>query len=269
MSNRPMRAHEIVKLFASLQKIDLATIANVVGNMPRANVLAWLSGKKDNLRQDSVVRLLDMIGLKIGNGVYLDPSRVHMWEINDNAFRSAKTAYRPLTVMSRLLKDCAITRVEPPKRSWIAQQTCQVYLVSGRGIKVVIKVAKAPFKASRISPEWLVGTLWRDPVDMTAPGIPHSIVTTAEKWQMLMDRDLAPFEFDQIFEQMEPKLNWKDVAMAAREYAVTPDMIYEKILREHGPGPAKSHGDEENSMPLADGIILLRHEVARRAGAGR
>jgi hypothetical protein len=63
MSNRPMKANEIVKLFASLQSIDLATIANVVLNLPRANVLAWLSGKKDNLRKDSVIRLLDLIGL--------------------------------------------------------------------------------------------------------------------------------------------------------------------------------------------------------------
>lgn len=270
MSNRPMKANEIVKLFASLQSIELATIANVVLNLPRANVLAWLSGKKDNLRKDSVIRLLDLIGLKVGNGVYLDPNRVHMWQISDGLFRSTKAAYRPLVVMARLLKECAITRVEPPARSWLAKQTCQVFLVSGRGVRVVIKVDKGLHKRSLISPEYVVGTLWRDAVELGSEGLPHTISTTAEKWKMLMDRDLAPFEFDHIFEQHEPKMTWKDVAMAAREYAVTPDMIYDQIVQQHAPEQAPPREDEDNSMPLADGVILLSHEAdRRRAASGR
>ena len=270
MSNRQMKAHEIVALFVQLLWIDLTTIANVVGNMPRANVAAWLSGKKENLRHESVIRLLDLVGLKVREGVYLDPSRVHVWKIKDGLLRNSRNAYEPLRILSRLMADSAITRIEPPKRGWLAKKRHQVYLISGPGVRVVVEVSKSIFKSARVTPEHVPGALWRDPVDPHSKALPHTIETTPEKWSLLVNRDLAPFEFDQIFNQEEPKLRWQDVAMLAREYSITPDMIHEHILSTQAQAEAPSRSkDEQRGEPLDvhPSVILLSHEARRRSAA--
>lgn len=275
-----MRANEIVALFAALKRIDLTTIATVVEGLPRANLQAWLRGRQENLRASSVVRLLDLVGLKVkrGGGVLLDDTRVHLWDVADGLLARSSAAYRPVIAVSRLLRNCAITRVEPPKRGVMAKKSVHVYLVSGPGVRVVIRLSKSPFKRSRITPEWLRGTMWRDGLD-DMPSSDHVVGVTAEKWRMLMNRDLECFEFDQMFDQNEPRLTWGDVSLLAREYAVTPDRVRDMILAESGHGVASETADadqaEDNEIQVRDygtgTVIRLHHDrdpLVRRTAAG-
>ena len=239
--HRPLKANEIVQLFANLLGMDVPAVASAVA-IPRANLVAWLAGKKENLRMASIVRLFALVGLVIKSGaLILDPRRVHFWEIRDGLF--TRNAYEPLQIISKMLEGAAITRVEPQRRNKWAQRTHQFYLLSGlvagQEIRVVISVRKNPFKAVHVNPELLIGTLWRE----QAPRIPgmrvkytdHTITAVDAKWAMLKNRDLEPFEFDQIFDIKEPKLSWGDVALVAREYGITTDVAREMILQRCDP----------------------------------
>jgi len=255
-NNRPLKANEIVGLFAALLGIDVTTIANLVGNIPRANIMAWMAGKKENLRHESVLRLMDLVGLKVDNGVQLDSNRVHIWHVKDTVFGSSRKAYTAVRQIARLMDGCAITRVEPPARSAWAKARRHIYLISGAGVRVVIELDKSPHKKARITPDNLVGTLWRDESDPDER-MPHTIKTTREKWELLMSHDLAPFEFDQIFELNEPKMAWLDVAMLAREFGVTPDAVHRHILQTYersnkAPAPVRRGG-----LQVDASVILL------------
>lgn len=265
-----MRAYEIVGLFAQLLRIDVATIANIVGNIPRANLAAWLAGTRENLRHESVLRLLELIGLRPSTGLKLDPVRVHNWYVRDGLFSSSEKAYAPLRAISKLMAGCAITRVEPPGRSAWQRRTKLVYLLSGSETRIVLHLHKSIFKSSRIGPELLIGAMWRDTGSVKGSAADHVIWTTAAKWKLLESRDVAPFEFDQIFEQKEPKLGWQDVALLAREYAVTPDHCQEMIQAygqassAHGPSrrhdPAEAGRTANNELQLEDAaIVQLAH----------
>lgn len=260
---RPMRAYEIVRLFAQLLRIDVATIANIVGNIPRANLAAWLAGTRENLRHESVLRLLELIGLRPGTGLKLDSTRVHNWHVLDGVFTSSEKAYSPLRAISKLVNHCAITRVEPPGRSAWKRRTHQVYLLSGPDTRIVLHLRKSIFKTSRIGPELLIGALWRDEGSVTGGEDDHVIQTTFAKWKLLESRDVAPFEFDQIFEQNEPKLGWQDVALLAREYEVTPDHVHQMIqsygqagARTQAPVGGSEAGTSANELQLADAAIV-------------
>lgn len=270
----PMRANEIVGLFAKLLRIDVATIANIAGNIPRANLGAWLQGKRENLRHESVLRLLELIGLQVTTGLHLDPKRVHIWNVVNGMFSNSNKAYAPLRAISKLMDGCSITRVEPPSRSWFARNTKIVYLLSGPETRVVINLRKSLWKRSRIGPELLIGAQWRDMASVRGSVRDHTISTTDAKWKLLESRDLAPFEFDQIFDQREPKLGWGDVAMLAREYGVTPDLAHSMIMgygREGITEPPPSTlavppiaEPRGNRLDMADGSVLLAF-----AGRGR
>ena len=231
-----MKANELVSLFAKLLQIDVPAVASVAA-IPRSNLAAWLGGKKENMRMASVVQLLALVGLVVRNGtLVLDPRRVHFFKIRDGLLN--RRAYDPLIVISRMLKGMEITRVEPVGQGWWGRRTRQVYLLSGKTGRIVITVRKSVFKRAHINPELIVGTSWRE----HSPGMPirqrysdHSIHASAEKWKMLSNSDLAIFEFDQVFDQDEPTIQWSDVALMAREYGVTPDAVRAMILQAHDP----------------------------------
>ncbi|MGZ1522191.1 hypothetical protein [Xanthomonas citri] len=261
---RPLKANEIVGLFAILLGIDVTTIANLVGNIPRANIMAWLAGKRENLRHESVLRLMDLVGLKVDGGVQLDPGRVHIWQVKDSTLGSSKKAYACIRQISRLMEGCAITRVEPPTRGMLAKHRKQVFLIRGEGVRVVIELEKSIIKKSRISPEHLVGTLWRDESDPD-DRMPHTIKTTGEKWNLLMSHDLAPFEFDQVFELNEPKMAWLDVAMLAREFSVTPDAIHTHILDTYERNTKVPVPSRRGGLHVDSSVILLADHTKSHA----
>lgn len=282
-SPKPMRAYEIVGLFATLLRIDVATIANIVGNIPRANLAAWLAGTRENLRHESVLRLLELLGLRPSTGLKLDPTRVHNWYVRDDLLTNSEKAYASLRAISKLMDGCSITRVEPPGRSLLAQRTRQVYLLSGPDTRIVLHLHKSIFKQSRISPELLIGAEWRDRASVKGGADDHVIRTTSAKWKLLESRDVAPFEFDQIFNQCEPKLAWPDVALVAREYAVTPDHVHDMIQAygkaQAGTASMRYRRDQDaeagmarqgNELPFEDPAIvsLARYRPSGLTGEG-
>ncbi|MEJ7745225.1 MAG: hypothetical protein WKF61_00405 [Luteimonas sp.] len=277
--NPPMKANEIVSVLARMLCIDIALIASVIGNIPKANLAAWLRGKKDNLRIDSVLRLLQLVGLEVNDrGVGLNENRVHFWRIKDGPF--TRNAYDPIRALSKLLASGAITRVELPKRGWISRRRKLMFLVRGierSNLRLVIEVDKSVFKDAHINPEMIPGTLWRESDDRNRHPhykySDHVIPTNAVKWEMLLSHDLAPHEFDQIFEIHEPKLQWNDVALLAREYGVTPDNVHHMILERFHPnrtGHTGAPGGDERpgTMPVDRALQAIAVVPFRRTASG-
>lgn len=263
-----MKANELVSLFAKLMQIDVAAVASVAA-IPLSNLAAWLGGKKDNLRMASVIQLLALVGLVVRNGtLVLDPRRVHFLKIQDGLLN--RNAYDPLVTICRMFKGMELTRVEPVKQGWWESRTRQIYLLSGPTARIVITLRKSIFKRSHINPEALSGTSWRE----QTPGMPlrqryadHSISASAEKWKLLAECDLAVFEFDQIFDQDEPTIQWSDVALMAREYGVTPDAMRGLLLKEHDPQAYEASmrgGRPADGMDMESGVHnLIVYEEGR------
>lgn len=110
-----LKANELVTMLAGLLNLDVNLLARVA-NVPTRNLISWLAGKKDNLRLQSVMSLLSLLGFKLERGIRLDDKRVHFWHINDGLFAGGKSAYESLTKLSKLMSGCMITRVLPTKK---------------------------------------------------------------------------------------------------------------------------------------------------------
>ncbi|MDH0342017.1 hypothetical protein [Chromobacterium haemolyticum] len=236
-ANKRLKANELVMLLAGLLNLDVELMARV-GNLPVRNLKSWLAGKKENLRPQSVINLMSLLGLKVDNGIRLDDSRVHYWSISDGAFTRSKAAYQPLTALSKLLVGCSITAVRPPKPSLADKRLRSYFLVSGNGVRVVVCVSKGFFKRARVNPEVIKGAGWRDDTDH------HSIPTSNRLWTHLTERDLTTFEFDHIFNQTEENVSWNDVSLMAREFGVTAADAAQWI--------AEKFGDRSQQSPVSD-----------------
>jgi len=247
-----LKANELVLLLSGLLNFDVDLMARVC-NLPAQNLRSWLSGKKDNLRAQSVINLMTQLGLVVDNGIHLDSKRVHFWNIHDGTFGSSKAAYGALSALSKLLSGCSITAVQPPNFSWFDKRTSAYYLISGRGIRVVVSVAKGFFKGARLTPEVIKGAMWRDESDS------HTISTSAQRWANLVDKDLTSYEFDAIFNQIDETVSWADVSLMAREFGVTPANAAQWIAEQYGGKVSHSPADSDDGggMDLEGGGRLL------------
>lgn len=261
-ATKRLKANELVMLLSGLLNFDVDLMARVC-NVPAQNLRSWLSGKKDNLRAQSVISLMRQLGLVVDNGIRLDSTRVHFWSIHDGAFGSSKAAYGALTALSKLLANCSITAVQPPNASWMEKRTNAYYLISGQGVRVVVNVTKGMFKKLRISPEIVKGASWRDDSET------HTIMTSAQRWANLVDKDLTSYEFDAIYNQVEETVSWSDVSLMAREFGVTPADAAQWIADTHGGSAQRSAPeDDSNGMDLEGGGRLLFF-VANNDAQGR
>lgn len=255
-----LKANELVMLLAGLLNLDVELMARV-GNLPVRNLKTWLAGKKENLRPQSVINLMALLGLKVDGGIRLDDSRVHFWHLHDRTFGRSKTAYAPLTALSKLLAGSSITAVRPPKPSLADKLLRAYYLVSGNGVRVVVCVSKGPFKAARVGPEIIKGGAWRDDNDH------HTIPTSAKRWNNLVERDLTSFEFDQIFNMVEETVSWNDVSLMAREFGVAASDVAQWIADKFGERPQSGTADDDAGIDLDGGgrLLLLVGNNNRRA----
>lgn len=220
-----LKASELVLMLSGLLNMDVKLLARVA-NVPTRNLVSWLAGKKDNLRLQSVMSLLTLLGFKVDAGIRLDDKRVHFWHINANLFAGDKSTYESLTKLSKLLSGCMITRVLPTKKSIFSGR--DYFLVCGEGVRLVVIVTKSLFKASKISPEVIKGACWRDEDDH------HTITTNSRLWAHLVEKDLTVHEFDRIFQQIDETVTWADLSLIAREFGVTPQHISEWIMERFG-----------------------------------
>jgi len=245
-----LKANELVLLLAGLLNLDVEMMARV-GNLPVRNLKSWLAGKKENLRPQSVISLMNLLGLKVENGIRLHSDRVHYWHIDDGMFKRTAAAYEPLTKLSKLLAGCSITAVAPPKPSLADKRRCY-YLLSSPEVRVVVCVSKSPFKRGRVSPDVIKGAVWRDDNER------HSIPTTARLWTNLVEKDLTVFEFEHMFTRAEETVSWADVALMAREFGVTAENVADWIAERFGDvvQSAAREGEEEG-MDIEGGGKLL------------
>lgn len=249
-ANRGLKANELVMLLAGLLNLDVEMLARV-GNVPVRNLKSWLAGKKENLRPQSVINLMGLMGLTVGgSGIRLDDTRVHYWNLSDGMFTRSKSAYQALTSLSKLIVGCHITRVLPQKTSF-ADKRHVFYFVSGVGVRLVICVSKSFWKKAHITPEVIKGASWRDDNDH------HSIRANARLWNHLVERDLTTFEFDQIFNQVAEVVTWADVSLMAREFGVTAADVSGWISDRFGDQTNSRTEDDSAGMDLEGGGKLL------------
>jgi hypothetical protein len=236
---------------ADLLDLDVELMARV-GNLPVRNLRTWLAGKKENLRPQSVINLMTMLGLKVDSGIRLDCSRVHYWTMHDGTFSRRKTVYQPLTALSKLMSGCSITTVKCAKPSLTDRFLRTYYLISGNGVRVVVCVDKGLLKRAKISPEVIKGASWRDDTDH------HSIQASARMWNHLIDRDLTTFEFDSIFNQTEESVSWGDVSLMAREFGVTASDAAQWIAEKFGDAEPAPVAEDDQGFDLdGSGKLLL------------
>lgn len=234
-----LKANELVMLLAELLNLDVELMARV-GNIPSRNLKSWLAGKKENLRLQSVVSLLSILGLKFEDGIRLSDDRVHFWRVNDGTFSRSKTVYEKLSRLSKLMSDCMITRIEPTKKRFFGRR--DYYMISGEGVRVVVIVKRGIFKSSKVGPEVIKGACWRDESDH------HTITANKSMWANLVEMDLTTHEFDRIFAQSEDAVTWSDLSLIAREFGVTPANLSDWIM---------SHNGEEGQAESEDGGIEI------------
>lgn len=249
-----LKANELATMLAVLLNLDVSILARVA-NVPKRNLLSWLLGKKENLRLQSVMSLLAMLGLKFEGGIRLDDNRVHFWHIKDGMFSRGKSAYETLSKLSRLMSGCLITRVAPAKRKLFLRD--DYFMVSGAGVRVVIVVSKSVFKAAKIGPEVIKGASWRDDNEH------HTIQTNTRLWANVVDKDLTTHEFDRIFLQVEETVSWSDLSLIAREFGIVPQQLSEWIMERYG--DSSSSQDSNDSGIDIDGggrLLALAHRMA-------
>lgn len=252
--NKRLKANELVMILAGLLNLDVHFLARVA-NVPTRNLMSWLAGKKDNLRLQSIVSLLSLLGIRLDDGIQLDDKRVHFWTINDSIFAGKKGAYEPLSKLSKLLTGCMISRIVPAKKRLFS--TREYYMIWGDSVRLVLIVNKQVFKAPKVSPDVIKGACWRDDNDH------HTISTSPRLWAHLVEKDLTLHEFDRIFQQTEESVTWSDVSLMAREFGVTPQNISEWIMEQFG--DAKTPQEEERGMDIDGGgqlLVLAQRKVA-------
>lgn len=255
VSTKPLKANELVMMLAGLLNLDVTLLARVA-NVPTRNLISWLAGKKDNLRLQSVMSMLSLLGFKLDDGIKLDDKRVHFWHVKDGMFAGGKGAYESLTKLSKLLAGCMITRVQPTKKSFFSGR--DYYMVWGDGVRLVVIVSRSPFKVSKVGPEVIKGACWRDEDDQ------HTITTNPRLWAHLVEKDLTVHEFDRIFQKVEDTVTWTDLSLIAREFGVTPQQISEWIMERHGESGVRE-GDDRGGIDIDGGGRLLA--VAHRKAA--
>lgn len=250
-----LKANELVIMLARLLNYDV-TLMSRVANVPKRNLLSWLfAGKKDNLRLQSVVSLLTLLGLRLDDGIRLDDKRVHFWYINDGLFSWGKTAYETISKLSKLMSGCMISQVEPAKKRLFP--VSDYFLISGASVRIVVIVNKGLFKATKINPEVIKGACWRDDNDH------HTITTDSRLWLNLVEKDLTIHEFDRMFKQIEETVSWGDLSLIAREFGVTPQQLSEWIMERHGEVGAQDSDDRGIDIDGGGRLLaLVQRKVA-------
>lgn len=132
-----LKANELVMMLAGLLNLDVSILARVA-NVPTRNLMSWLAGKKDNLRLQSIVALLSLMGIRLDDGIQLDDKRVHSGPSTTAYFAGRKGACDSLTKLSKLLTGCMITRVVPAKKRFYSGR--EFYMIWGDGVRLVLIV---------------------------------------------------------------------------------------------------------------------------------
>lgn len=241
-----LKANELVMMLAGLLNLDVNLLARVA-NVPKRNLMTWLAGKKDNLRLQSVMSLLAILGFNLDDGIKLDDKRVHFWYVNDGLFSNSKSVYQSLSKLSKLMAGCMITKVVPAKKQLFPRT--EYFMIYGEGVRVVAIVNKGFFKKAKINPEVIKGAVWRDDNEH------HSITTNARLFASMVEKDLTTHEFDRIFHKVEEKVTWADLSLIAREFGSTPEQISEWIMERFSES-ASNDDDDRGGIDIDGGRLL-------------
>lgn len=222
-SSRPLKAHELVSEIADLVQMPPDLLAKVAV-VPVKNLYTWLDGKQQNLLVSSIKSVMSALGILVGaEGAYLSSERVHYWHLNDRGIGNRKgEAYRGLSMISRLLSDCAVTELllagtKPPKSGLRYFMLCKHV---GSPVRVILRLDIGRWRRHRINPETLRGTMWREDSDEHVCYVQDPVF-----WSRLVNRDLTVHEFDWIFNHSYDRTTWADVGLMARETGVRPSEL--------------------------------------------
>lgn len=237
-------ARDLALLLAKLSGSNLAGLCRAL-NIPPANWAAWMDGSSQALRMTDVLKLMAMLGLDLRSGKFwLSSSRVHFWTLNVPAIGSMDDALSPLTLLSPWLSDCAITRVAEAKgrRTFLPRTvdtwfigTTEAALAAGKEpVSLVVRVVRPAFRSAEVTPDVIRGACWLYDDKKHALEVPASVARQVEA------SDLTVAEFKRIFvgANADRASSWDDVALAARQFNVSPDDLIAMIRRDFdSPGP--------------------------------
>lgn len=265
MSKTKISVSGLAHLLAKLLGYDIYTLSRAA-NIPRANVASWLGGNIRGLRVNTIVELMGMLGLRLDAGAWrLDPDRVHFWRIQLGAFTKADEALAAVELLSRLLgANSAVTQVLPPKgvRVGGGLSRTDYYMIGGEDCRVAISVTQPFFRKVRITPEVAKGAVWRD------DNRHHTMSIPASHWRQLVARDMTVKEFDQAFEQSTGAMDWGDLALAARQFNLTPEDLLSWVRDRYEPDVGSQAAAEDVDVGSSPNVILLgRDSSPRRAGS--
>lgn len=254
MARERLTVAGLAQVLGRLLRVDMGVLAGAA-NLPWANVDAWLRGNKGALRVLSIASLMRLLGLDLVDGKWrLDEGRVHFWRVRVGAHGRVDDVLADIAVLSNLLAGCAITRVVPPKRSpqWTLRRY-DYYMLSTAQCRVVVVVDRPVWRRVGVTPDIVRGALWRD------DNRHHTMRIPSEHWERLLLSDMTTGEFDQAFTLSANAMRWPDLALAARQYNLTPEHLLQWIRERHGEaGDAARAGDTDVEVPAgARGVLLL------------
>ncbi|KGE50396.1 hypothetical protein [Xanthomonas axonopodis] len=265
MSKTKISVSGLAHLLAQLLGYDIYTLSRAA-NIPRANVASWLGGNIRGLRVNTIVELMGMLGLRLDAGAWrLDSQRVHFWRVKLGAFTKVEDALAAVELLSRLLgANSAITQVHPPKavrgRSGLART--DQYMIGGGRCRVVVSVTQPFFRKVRVTPDVAKGTMWRD------DNRHHTMQIQASHWRQVLARDMTVKEFDQAFEQSMGAMDWGDLALAARQFNLTPEDLLGWVRERYEPDMGSQAAADDIEVAGSQNVILLGRDIApRRTGS--
>ncbi|MDQ1090698.1 hypothetical protein QE400_000111 [Xanthomonas sacchari] len=264
MSKTKISVSGLAHLLAQLLGYDIYTLSRAA-NIPRANVASWLGGNVRGLRVNTIVELMGMLGLRLEVGAWrLDPERVHFWRVKVGAFTKADEALAAVELLSRLLgADSALTQVLPPNGGRVGGRLSRTdyYMIGGAGCRVVVSVAQPFYRKVRVTPDVAKGAVWRD------DNRHHTMPIPASHWRQLIARDMTVKEFDQAFEQSTGAMDWSDLALAARQFNLTPEDLLSWVRERYEPETVSQAAADDVEVDSSRNVILLGRDPApRRTG---
>lgn len=255
--SKNVSAAQIALLLSKLSGAEVSEIVRALA-IPRANFDAWLAGNRSALRLQSVAQLMSMLGLRLADGKWsLDSTRVHFWHLTVPVMGSIDDALAPLMCLSKWLEGTSITRVEDGQRlrAWSPRRN-EVWLLGSPKVRLVVTVRRPAHRSVRVTPDVVRGALWRDDTRS------HTIRIEPRVMAQLRSRDLTAAEFDRVFngDGSDRVMSAADLALAIRQYNLTPDDVMAWVRERYEPADARSPAEDLDASGevIARGVRMVR-----------
>jgi hypothetical protein len=195
-------------------------LANASG-MPLPLLRNYLRGKAKSIQIPHKVALCDVLGIDIESG-RLRGNQVHFFDLGKLARFSTPGEFADrLRALSYLLRGTKCAALKFPTLPMFKLSPV-VHVVQNVHFRIVLLGARKPFYLAEFKPELLANDAceWARGARKlaVAPVVQHVLA------QRILNRDLLPMEFDEIF-RGDNVVTWEEIEQAARTFQVSKDEI--------------------------------------------